>query len=70
MIGRERDHDLGHGRLQFERRRFRVGDVGDDELREASQQSHCLGEVLRLRLVEVENDGDLAPLAQFLAQPF
>ena len=66
--GAERDHDFRHRRLQFERRGPRVGDVGDDELGQPREQSDCLGEVLRLGLVEVEHDGQVAALAEFIAE--
>jgi hypothetical protein len=36
----------------------------------AKEQPHRLGEVLRLWLVEVEHDGQIAAIAKFLAQSF
>ena len=48
---------------------FWVGDVGDDELGQPCEQPHGLGEVLRLRLVEVEDDRQVGALAEFLPQP-
>jgi len=52
---------LWHGRLQFERCRPRIGDVGDNELCQPGQQTNGLCEVLGLGLVEVEDDGDIDP---------
>ena len=54
--------------LQFERRRFRVRNVRDHEVRQPREQPDRLGEVLRLRLVEVEDNGEVAALAEFLPQ--
>jgi hypothetical protein len=64
----KRNHDLRHRGLQFERRGLWVSDVGDDELGQPCEQPHGLREVLRLRLVEVEDNGEVAALAQLLPQ--
>ena len=48
---------------------FGVRDVSDNEPRQPCEQPDGLGEVLRLRLVEVEDDWEVAALAEFLAQP-
>ena len=40
--GAERNHDLRHRRLQFERCGLWVGDVGDDELGQPREQPHGL----------------------------
>ena len=56
--------------LQLQRRGLGIGDVGDNEFRQASQQPHRLCEVLGFGLVEVEDDGNIAPIAQLIAQPF
>jgi hypothetical protein len=53
----KRDHRLGHDSPRFVWGGLRTAQIGDDELGQPREQSDGLGEVLRLRLVEVEDDG-------------
>ena len=56
-----------HGCLQFERCRPRVGNVDNDEMREVTEQSDRFGEVLRFRLVEVEDHRHVAEVAELVS---
>src|SRR5262245_30123149 len=67
--GFKRHHDLGDRRLQFKWSGFWVRDVCDHEVREPGEQPDSLSEILRLWLVEVENDRQVAALSEFFPQP-
>src|SRR6516165_1697833 len=67
--GSKRHHDLRDGGLQFKRSGFWVRDVCDHEVRQPGEQPDSFSEILRLWLVEVENDRQVAAVSEFFPQP-